>query len=165
MRLKVDKIDLQILKRLQESGRVTNLQLSQEVGLSPAPTLERVKKLETHNIIRSYHASLDVETLGIGIKAFIMVTLDKQTDEVIKAFKAAILDIDEIVECYQITGNADYQLKIMVKDIASFERLIAEKLSKIEQIKQMQTMVILSTIKESKVAPINYDETMRINLK
>jgi Lrp/AsnC family leucine-responsive transcriptional regulator len=164
MKLKIDKLDLQILKRLQETGRMTNLQLSQEVGLSPAPTLERVKKLETYNLIKNYHAQLNVEALGIGIKAFIMVTLDKQTDEIIRAFKEAIVSIDEIVECYQITGNADYQLKIMVKDIASFERLIAEKLSKIEQIKQMQTMVILSTIKESKVAPINYNETIRVEI-
>lgn len=155
--VRLDKTDFKILKILQENGRITNLQLSSEVGLSPAPTLERVKKLENAGLIKSYHAQLNPESLGIGIKALVSVSLSKQTDEAIAEFKSKLNQIPEIVECYQITGAFDYIFKIMVKDIAAFERVIAEKLSKIEQIRQMQTSVILSTTKESKVIPLEYE--------
>lgn len=155
--VKFDKIDLKILKILQENAKITNLQLSAEIGLSPAPTLERVKKLENAKLIKSYHAALDEEALGIGIKAFIQVSLTRQINNAIHNFKQQIMEIDEIIECYQVTGTADYQLKLMVKDIAAFEQLIEEKLSKIEEIGQMQTMVILSTVKDTKLIPLDYE--------
>lgn len=152
----LDIIDLKILKRLQEEGRITNLQLSNDVGLSPAPTLERVKKLEQANIITSYHAKLNHDKLGLGIQALIMINLIRQIDNAINNFKKAINDIPEIVECLQTTGNADYMLRVMVKDIKDFEKLIGERLSKIEEIGQMQTMVILNEVKKSNVLPLNY---------
>lgn len=152
----LDIIDLKILKRLQEEGRITNLQLSSDVGLSPAPTLERVKKLEQSEIITSYHAKLDHNKLGLGIQALVMINLIRQIDNAISNFKNAINEIPEVVECLQITGNADYILRIMVTDIKAFERLIGEKLSKIEEIGQMQTMVILNEVKKTNVLPLNY---------
>lgn len=155
--MSLDQTDYRILKRLQEEGRITNLQLSNEVGLSPGPTLERVKKLEKNGYINSYHAKLDNKKLGLGIEALIMINLVRQVDNAIADFKQAINDIPEIVECYQITGNADYVVKVIVKDIEAFEQLIANKFSKMEQIGQMQSMVILSKVKESPIAPISYD--------
>jgi Lrp/AsnC family transcriptional regulator, leucine-responsive regulatory protein len=155
--LKLDKIDLKILEIVQGNGRITNLLLSSEIGLSPAPTLERVKKLENSGIIKSYHASLDENALGLGIKAIVQVSLTRQINNAIHNFKQQIMGINEIVECYQVTGNFDYQLKLMVPDIHAFERLIEEKLSKIEEIRQMQTMVIVSTVKESKILPLEYE--------
>lgn len=154
----LDKIDLKILRILQENGRITNLQLSAEIGLSPAPTLERVKKLENANLIRSYHAHVNDMALGLGIKAFIQITLTRQISNALQNFKSQVAQISEITECYQVTGDADYMLKTVVKDISAFENLIANKLSKIEEIGQMKTMVILSQIKESKVAPLEYGE-------
>lgn len=153
----LDSIDLTILKILQEKGRITNLQLSQKIGLSPAPTLERVKKLENSNIIKGYYAKINPQALGIDIQAFIMISLTRQIDNAIKNFTKQINKIDEIVECYQITGNFDYILKIIVKDIRSFEQLIANKLSKIDEIRQMQTMIVLSTVKESSIIPYDYN--------
>ena len=155
--LKLDKIDLKILKLLQENGKTSNLQLSGEIGLSPAPTLERVKKLENINIIKSYHASVNEAALGLGIKAFIQISLVRQIDNVMSKFNEHINEIDEIVECCQVTGNFDYLLKVFVKDIPAFEKLIGEKLSKVEEIRQMQTMVILSQTKEAKILPVNYE--------
>lgn len=149
--VKLDIIDLKILRLLQEKGRITNLQLSQEIGLSPAPTLERVKKLEAGGIIEGYHAQVNDTMLGMGIKAFISISLERQKVASIETFKEKIQAIPEILECYQITGNADYFLKVIVRDIPAFERLIANKLSLIEEIGQMQTMMILSKVKDSKV--------------
>ncbi|MCX6183083.1 MAG: Lrp/AsnC family transcriptional regulator [Bacteroidetes bacterium] len=154
--MKLDKIDLKILRALQKDGRITNLQLSQDIGLSPAPTLERVKKLESSGFIASYHACVNEQKLGLGIQAFISISLTRQIDNAIAGFKSKINDIPEIMECYQITGNADYLVKIMVKDIPSFEQLISNRLSKIEEIGQMHSMVILSKIKDAKEVPLEY---------
>ena len=154
---KLDKTDLKILKKLQENGKITNLQLSEEIGLSPAPTLERVRKLEAAEIITGYHATVDGSLLGIGIKAFIQLSLGRQATNFISDFKQSIDDIQEIVECYQVTGTCDFLLKIEVADIPAFEDLITNKLSKVEEIGNMQTLVILSQPKNSRVVPTAYE--------
>ncbi|HET6226108.1 MAG TPA: Lrp/AsnC family transcriptional regulator [Bacteroidia bacterium] len=156
MTLNLDKIDLKILKILQENAKITNLQLSGEIGLSPAPTLERVKKLETAKLIQGYYTQVNEEALGIGIKAVIQITLARQLENAISNFKKEINKIPEIMECYQVTGNADYILIVLLKDIRDFENLISQRLSKVEEIGQMQTMVILSKIKDSKLLPLDY---------
>lgn len=156
MNINLDNIDLKILRILQENAKITNLQLSSEIGLSPAPTLERVKKLERKKLIKGYHAQLNSELVGIGISAIIQITLTRQVENAISNFKKEINKIPEIMECYQVTGNADYVIKVMMKDMRAFEELISQKLSKMEEIGQMQTMVILSQIKDSKVLPLSY---------
>lgn len=156
MQLNLDKIDLHILKILQENARITNIQLSEEIGLSPAPTLERVKKLEKQKLIKGYYTQLDNEALGIGISAIIQITLTRQVENAIVTFKKEIAKIPEIIECYQVTGNADYVLIVMLKDIRAFEELISARLSKMEEIGQMQTMVVLSKPKDSKILPLTY---------
>lgn len=152
----IDSLDLKILKILQEKGKISNIQLSQEIGLSPAPTLERVKKLENSGMIKSYHAVINAHKLGLGFSALIQISLTRQINNAIKNFTKAISEIPEVTQCLQVTGNFDYQLLVIVKDIPAFERLIADKLSKIEEIGQMQTMVVLSTIKDSKILPVDY---------
>ncbi|MBL0331186.1 MAG: Lrp/AsnC family transcriptional regulator [Bacteroidetes bacterium] len=152
----LDKIDLKILKILQENAKITNLQLSAEIGLSPAPTLERVKKLEQAKLIKGYYTKVNEEALGVGIKAIIQITLTRQIENAIANFKKEINKIPEIMECYQVTGSADYILIVMLKDIRDFEMLISNRLSKMEEIGQMQTMMILSKVKDSKVLPLNY---------
>ncbi|MCB0430675.1 MAG: Lrp/AsnC family transcriptional regulator [Flavobacteriales bacterium] len=153
---KLDKTDLKILRILQENGRITNLSLSQEIGLSPAPTLERVKKLENAGIIQSYHAVVDDSKVGLQIQAFIQVSLTRQVNNAIVNFKKQIHQIPEVMECYQVTGNADYVLKVIVPDISAFEELISEKLSSMEEIGSMQTTVILSETKLSRTLPLKY---------
>ncbi|MGD1846434.1 MAG: Lrp/AsnC family transcriptional regulator [Salibacteraceae bacterium] len=155
---KIDAIDLKILSILQERGRITNLQLSSEIGLSPAPTLERVRKLEKRGYIPSYHAQVNHEKLGIGLQAFIEVSLARQRENAIHNFITAVMEIEEIVECYQVTGEFDYQLKVMTKDIAAFDQLITERLSTIDEIGHMQSYIILSSIKSSRSVPLlNYE--------
>jgi Lrp/AsnC family leucine-responsive transcriptional regulator len=154
---KIDKIDLKILRILQQDGRITNLQLSSHIGLSPAPTLERVKKLEKWGLIKSYHALVDENVLGIGIVAFIQVSLVRQVNNSIEKFKNEISTITEITECYQVTGESDYLIKIMVKDMQAFEKLISDRLSRIEEIGQMKTMMVLSKTKDTRLIPHPYD--------
>lgn len=139
---------------LQSSAKITNAQLSKEIGLSPAPTLERVKKLEMSGILKSYHAKVDTEKIGLGVSTFVLVSLKGHNKENIDNFLQEINKIDEIIECHHITGSGDFMLRIIAKDIASYQRLMLEKVSNITVVDNMQSMVILSTFKDSKVIPI-----------
>jgi Lrp/AsnC family transcriptional regulator, leucine-responsive regulatory protein len=152
---KIDELDVKILKILQEDSSISNLELSGKIGLSPTPTFERVKKLEKAKVIRSYRAELDPSLLGFGIQTFMLVSLSNSQGGAVKSFIQQVSDIDEIIECYHITGSSDYLFKILVKDIASYEYLAMEKIRNIKEISSMKTMVILSTIKKSNQLPIN----------
>jgi DNA-binding Lrp family transcriptional regulator len=153
-KVKLDAIDKKILEILQTNSNITNAQLAQEIGLSPAPTLERVKKLETAGVIRSYHAVIDTASVGMGVNTFVMVTLRGHNKENIEKFMKVIRKIDEVVECHHVTGQADFILKIVCTDIPAYQTLMLEKVSNIEVVDNMQTMVILSTFKDSKVVPL-----------
>lgn len=152
----LDKTDFKILKILQENGRITNIQLSMDIGLSPAPTLERVRKLESNGYITSYHAMVNEEMLGLKIKSFIQVTINYAEKDAIKNFKSKINMIDEVVESYHVTGSSDYLLKVIVQDIKSYENLIVEKFSKMPEIKSLQSLMILSNTKNSHAVPLEY---------
>jgi DNA-binding Lrp family transcriptional regulator len=154
---KLDKTDLKILHILQENSKITNLDLSKKIGLSPAPTLERVKKLENTDIIQSYHAKVNQQAIGLNVKTFVQVSLAWQKDNALNNFMAKVQEIDEIVECYIITGEADFLMKIVCKDIPTYEQLLFKTLSQIEEIERLKTLMTLSTIKDSSVLPFKYD--------
>jgi Lrp/AsnC family leucine-responsive transcriptional regulator len=154
MKIKLDGTDRKILDILQSNSNITNAQLAQEIGLSPAPTLERVKKLEQSGIIKSYHALLDHASVGLGVSTFVMVSLKGHNKENIDRFMNSISAIPEIVECHHVTGQADFILKIICADIPAYQKLMLEKVSNIEVVDNMQSMVILSTFKDSKVVPL-----------
>lgn len=151
---KLDQIDRKVLEILQSNAKITNAQLSKEIGLSPAPTLERVKKLETSGIIQSYHAQLDRERIGLGVTTFVMVTLVGHKKETTMAFVDRANQIPEIIECHHITGSGDFLLKVISKDIAAYQALMLDVINEIGEVASTQTMVIMSTFKESKVLPI-----------
>jgi DNA-binding Lrp family transcriptional regulator len=153
---KIDAIDLQILKLLQQDGKMTNIALSKKIGLSPAPTLERVRKLESGGLIESYHAVLNASKLGASFMAIINIQLARQKSNSIKSFIRQIEGIDEITECLRVTGAFDFQLRCQVADIPDFEKLINERLSNIEEIGQMQSVIILKRVKNSRLLPIKY---------
>ncbi len=154
MKIKLDAIDRKILELLQTNSNITNAQLAQEIGLSPAPTLERVKKLETAGVIKSYHAVIDPSTVGLGVSTFVMVTLKGHNKENIEKFMKAIRKIDEVVECHHVTGQADFILKVVAADIPAYQNLMLEKVTNIEVVDSLQSTVILSTFKDSKVLPL-----------
>lgn len=159
---KFDKIDLHILKILQENSKITNLDLSKRIGLSPAPTLERVKKLEQTDIIKSYHATVDAAKLGLNVRTFVLVSLAWQKENALENFIKKINDVDEIVECYIITGDADFLLKIICKDLQAYEQLLFKSLSQIEEIERLKTLMTLSDVKMSKTLPFDYSTPVRI---
>ncbi len=154
---KLDKIDLSILKILQENSKITNLELSKKIGLSPAPTLERVKKLESTEIIESYHAKVNAEKIGLNVRTFVLVTLAWSKENALENFLERISKINEITEGYIITGDGDFLLKIITKDIPSYEQLLFKKLSQIEEVERLKTFMTLSKIKKTKLLPFDYD--------
>ena len=154
MKIKLDAIDKKILALLQANSNITNAQLAQEIGLSPAPTLERVKKLETQGVIKSYHAVVDMASVGLGVSTFVMVSLKGHNKDNIEKFTKAISKIPEVVECHHVTGQADFILKVVASDIPAYQNLMLEKVTNIEVVDNMQSTVILSTFKDSRVIPL-----------
>ena len=154
---KLDNIDLKILKLLQENSKITNLDLSKRIGLSPAPTLERVKKLEQSGVIQSYHAKVDSSKLGLNVGTFVLVSLAWQKENALDNFIEKIQNIDEVTEGYIITGDGDFLLRVVCKDIPAYEQLLFKKLSQIEEVERLKTLMTLSKVKKSKILPFNYD--------
>ena len=154
MELKLDQIDRKILSILQLNAKITNSQLAVEVGLSPAPTLERVKKLENAGVIMTYHADLNQEMMGLGVCVFIQASLQGSSKDLLESFKKKIKDIPEVVECYHVTGASDFLLKILSKDIKTYNEFILDRLIEIKEIGNLQSMVVLSSIKNSKILPV-----------
>jgi Lrp/AsnC family leucine-responsive transcriptional regulator len=149
--MKLDQIDLKILTRLQEEGRITNAQLSQEIGLSPAPTLERVKKLEANGYLTSYHGVVNPLLLGYPILSFIEITLSGRAEKDYKEFEKAIQNIPQIMECYHVADHIDFLLKVVATDLKSLESTIVRKLGNISLVSTLKTKVVLSTTKHSYV--------------
>ena len=153
-RIKLDTKDKQILKILQENGRITNAQMAIDVGLSPAPTLERVKKLEKLGIIVSYHARLNHAAIGLGVSTFVKVTLKSHNKEAINRFAGEMQKVDEVVECHHTTGTADFMLKVVAEDIPAYQQLMLENITEILEINEIESMVVLSTLKDSRTVPV-----------
>lgn len=154
MKFRLDDTDRKILEILQQDSNITNAQLAHAIGLSAAPTLERVKKLEHAGVIEGYHAAVDPGQVGIGVSTFVMVSLKGHNKENINRFTSAIAKIPEVVECHHVTGQADFILRLVSADIPSYQNLMLEKVTNIDVVDNMQSMVILSTFKKSNVIPI-----------
>ena len=151
---KIDRKDHMILNILQKDARTTNTDLAEKIGLSTASTLERVRKLKKMGIIKSHHTRLDHHKLSLTISTIVQVRLHSLKKEHVATFKRAIDEISEVIECYQVTGDTDFFLKIVTTDVTAYQQLLAEKLSMIEPIKRIQSAVILTTLKEDSPLPI-----------
>ncbi len=146
---KLDRCDLNILRVLQLNGRISNVDLSQKVNLSPAPCLVRVKRLEQDGIIQRYRAELDPVSLGLGLLAFVEITLDRTTPDVFDKFKQAIQTIAEIEECHMVAGGFDYLIKVRCADMDGYRRILGEKIATISGISQTHTYVVMEQVKTS----------------
>jgi DNA-binding Lrp family transcriptional regulator len=155
---KLDKTDIKILNLLQENSKITNLELSKKIGLSPAPTLERVKKLEQLEIIQSYHAKINPNKVNLSISTFVLVNLAWNKPRAMESFVDKIKNIEEVIDCHVITGDADILMKIVCKDIQSYEMLLFKKLSQIEEVERLKTLMNLSVVKASNKLPIHIDD-------
>lgn len=153
--IKLDEIDKKILEVLQHDGKISNTHLAKRVGLSAAPTLGRVKKLEEAGIIKSYHAELDKEIIGLNVTIFVLISLSSHKINQINSFVEKVNQLDEVVECHHITGSGDFLLKVLTHDIPEYHKLILDKLSNIEEIGNVSSMMVLATYKDSKVIKVD----------
>jgi len=122
----MDAIDLRILERLQQDARISNVDLARAVNLSPSPCLARVRALEEDGTIARYVTLLDAKKIGITVSVLVQVTLEKQVEPALEAFERAVRERPEVMECYLMTGDADYLLRVLVPDVPAFERFILE---------------------------------------
>ena len=154
MKNNLDEVDIQLLSLLQSDGRITNADLAKAVNLSPPSVLQRVRALEKAGLIRGYHALLDHERLGLKITAMVMITLALHQDMAIERFRRAVLDIPEILECHHVSGDFDFLLKVVVRDMRGYEAFVREKLSRIKGVGQIRTSFVLGTPKSTSEIPL-----------
>ena len=134
---RIDQIDRKILTRLQKDGRIANNDLAADVGLSPSPCLRRVKALEESGVIRTYVALVDPALVDLPVNVFVSVTLEKQIEERLDAFEDAIRQRPEVLECYLMTGEADYLLRVVVPDLAAYEQFLKTHLTLAEEMAEV----------------------------
>lgn len=144
--LVLDDIDHHILDVLRRDGRIANVDLADEVGLSPSPCLRRVRRLEEAGIIRGYHAEIDPKAVGRGFLAFATVTLTRHDREVVDAFEKAVVDAPGVVECHHLAGTSDYLLRIEVEDLAAYDRFSRQAAADLPGLGALTTHVVLSTL-------------------
>jgi Lrp/AsnC family leucine-responsive transcriptional regulator len=148
-------VDLKILQVLQLEGRIANVELAERVGLSPSPCLRRLKQLETSGLIRGYAALLDRKRLGFGVEAFVQVSLERHQDRFDKAFRKAVLSHPEIVGCYVMTGEMDYLLHVVARDLEAYGRFTLDVLLKMPGVKDSKSSLALEVVKDSTALPLS----------
>lgn len=146
---KLDQIDLDILAALQGDGRMTNVALARQVGLSPTPCLERVKSLEAAGYIRGYMACLAPASLGLGLTVFVQISLAQTSQTAFDDFREAVRAIPEIQECHMVAGGYDYLLKVRVPDMAAYRNFLGAVLSGIPGIRETHSYPVMEAVKES----------------
>lgn len=146
---KLDGIDQKILDTLQNDGRITNVELAERVGLSPTPCIERVKRLEDAGYIKGYFARLSARKLGVGLLAFIEVSLDKTGSDAFERFKKSVDSVPEIQECHMVAGGFDYLLKVRMKDMDSYRRFLGERISALPGVDRTHTYVVMEEVKNT----------------
>lgn len=144
----LDKIDIKILNELQHNGKISNIDLSKKVGLSPTPCLERVKRLERQNVILGYRAILNPELLDSPLLVIVEITLIRGKPDVFEEFNQAVQQLDEIQECYLVSGDFDYLLKTRVADMAAYRRFLGTTLLRLPGVNDTRTYVVMEEVKQ-----------------
>lgn len=150
----LDSIDLRILRELQADAGLSNVELARRVHLSPSPCLARVKALEEGGLIRQYVALLDPAMLGLLLNVFIFISLKQQTRASLEAFEARVCARDEVMECYLMTGDADYLIRVAVPDIGALERFIIEELSPMPEVEKIRSSFALKQVRYKTALPL-----------
>jgi len=149
----MDAKDRQIIAALQQDGRLTNQELSERVALSPSPCLRRLRLIEEAGIIKGYTAIVDEQAYGLPITVFVRIRLDRHSEKVVAAFEHKIRSIDSILDCYVMTGNADYLLRVLVASLEDYEHFVRTKLHKIEGVASIDTSFAYGIVKRSNIFP------------
>lgn len=152
--MKLDTTDLRILAELQADGSLSNVELARRVHLSPSPCLARVKALEADGVISRYVALADAAALGLGLNVFINISLKSQDKQALADFERRIAEHDEVMECYLMSGDSDYLIRVALPDITALERFIVEQLSPITGIEKIRSSFALKQVRYKTALPL-----------
>ena len=151
----LDRYDRQILRVLQEAGRISNQELADRIGLSPSPCLRRVQAIEKAGLITGYRALVDAKALGLSLMALIQISMDQHIPERFTHFEQKISEIPEVMECLLITGQAaDYQLKVVVKDMDAYQELLLNRITRISGVSGVHSSFVLRRVVDKTALPI-----------
>jgi Lrp/AsnC family leucine-responsive transcriptional regulator len=152
--MKLDPIDIRILNELQNDGSHSNVELAKRVHLSPSPCLMRVKALKDKGVIRNYVALADPKSLGLGLNVFISISLKEQSKKALAEFEQRISEHDEVMECYLMTGDSDYLIRVAVADMGALEKFILEQLTPISGIEKIRSSFALKQVRYKTALPL-----------
>lgn len=150
----LDKTDLKILTELQRNGRLTNVELAERVALSPSPCLRRLKQLEDAGVIKQYVALLDPAKIGLGLQAFVRVTLEKRSSSHNQGFVEAVQGWPEVINCYAMTGEMDYLLQVCFEDMEHFSRFVMNELLQQPGVEDIKSSFVLKEFKRTTALPL-----------
>ena len=153
----LDAIDRRILDCLQDNARISNADLAREVGLSASACSRRVHELEETGVIQRYATLLDPLVAGMPVSVFVSVTLEKQVEQDLERFEAAILALPEVMECYLMTGDSDYLLRVVASDVAAFRRFLMDHLTRIPGVANIRSSFALNQVKYRTALPLVVD--------
>jgi len=151
---RLDRIDIGILNQLQQNARITNAELARSVNLSPTPCFNRVRALEKLGLFKQQVTLLDPELLGLSINVFIQVSLEKQVEHALRRFEQAISEQPEVMECYLMSGDADYLLRVVMPDMRALERFIIERLTTIPGVSNIRSSFALKQVRYKTALPL-----------
>jgi Lrp/AsnC family transcriptional regulator, leucine-responsive regulatory protein len=154
MNQSLDAIDLRILDILQKDGSLSNVELAKQVHLSPSPCLTRVKALEANGVIQRYVALVSSAAVGLGLNVFINISLKSQSKQALAEFETKICEHDEVMECYLMTGDSDYLIRVAVADIGALERFILDQLTPIQGIEKIRSSFALKQVRYKTALPL-----------
>ncbi|HEV7617576.1 MAG TPA: Lrp/AsnC family transcriptional regulator [Burkholderiaceae bacterium] len=152
---KIDRYDRILLKTLQENGRASNVELSDQANLSAPQCYRRVRRLEADGIIRGYAAQVVPSAIGLGVTAFVSLTIDREQFKKVRELEKAIRQFPEILECYTISGDFDYLLKVVATDLKSFSNFLTDRLMQVPGVSGVRSMVCLEEIKQASALPVD----------
>lgn len=153
----MDKYDRQILEVLQQDGRISNQDLAERIGLSPAPCLRRVRALEEGGYITGYRALVDAKLLGLPMMALVYISMDQHTPERFSHFEEAVAQIPEVLECLLVTGqSADYQLKVVVRDMDAYQELLLNRINRIPGVTGVHSSFVMRRVVDRTTLPIDF---------
>jgi len=157
----LDAIDRRILEALQNNARLSNVELARAAGLSPSPCLRRVRALEDGGVIRRYATLLDQAAVGLPVSVFVSVTLDRQVEPVLEAFEDVVQRRPEVVECYLMTGDADYLLRVVVSDLEAYERFLKDHLTRFPGVRSIKSSFALKQVAYRAALPLTVSKAPR----
>ncbi len=152
--MKLDQIDLKILRHLQENARITNAELAEKVGLSPTPCLRRLRRLESEGVIKGYHTDVNREELGVNVTVLALVKLEREDDATLRTFEEAVKDRPEVMECDLLTGKFDYLIRVVIPTLAAYEAFLSETILRMPNVATVESSPVLREVERKVILPV-----------